>query len=222
MKRAAIISLFLLTGTGVAAQNVPIPSELPLPLETPKLSIPSPISSSSYDWFVPHNGITFPVQNSLNSSRMIVSDGGYMPLVVRSNRITGLSGSRHSYPSLGFSNSVSLGHSWAVSDRITLYGDVYASDNMFHHTRFKDFGVSGRIRIQVAERLFINGYGNYSIYNSAGPQQMPSLMYPTNYFGGTVEFKVTEKFGLEGGAQRGYNAFTRQWETSYYILPVFY
>lgn len=133
-----------------------------------------------------------------------------------------LTGFHNKYPSMGFSNSVSVGHSWEVTDGITLYGGVYASDNMYHTTRFKDFGVSGRIRVQVADGVFLNGYGNYSVYDSGVPGQRPPFMYPTDSYGGSVEVKITDKFGLQAGVQRGFSLFTRQWETSYYVLPVFY
>jgi hypothetical protein len=186
------------------------PADLSLPPKFTMLELTP--AQSRYNHFT-NNDFTTP---------MLVSNGGYMPLVGKGDWQLGLTGSLQNYPSMGFSNSISVGNSWAVSDRVTLYGNVYASDNMHHATRFKDVGVSGRVRIQVAERVFLNGYGNYSIYNNAGGQPLPQLMYPANSFGGTVEVKITDKFGLQAGAERGFNMFTRQWETSYYVLPVFY
>ncbi|MDR2891235.1 MAG: hypothetical protein LBV18_06560 [Alistipes sp.] len=129
----------------------------------------------------------------------------------------------HSYPSMGFSNAFTIEQTWAITDGITLSGGVYASDNLYHTNRFKDLGVSGRIKIALTDGVTLKGYGSYSLYNSAGGQApVPPMMYPENRYGGSIEVKITDKFGLEGGAQRGFNMFTRQWETSYYVLPVFY
>ena len=134
----------------------------------------------------------------------------------------GMSGSVNPYPGMGSSNSVSVGRGWAVNDRITIYGGAYATDNLFYTSRFKNFGVSSRVRVQVAERVFVTGFGNYSIYNGADGQPLPPLMYPGHSFGGSVEVKITDKFGLQAVAERSYNAFTRRWDNSYYVLPVFY
>jgi hypothetical protein len=252
MVRTAVISsfLFALTVTNLSAQN-PLPesaqvvydslnfNELPylpsniyfaprgeihhiLPLSStllmpPKLTIPETMLFYRSLAKMSH-------QSLLNaySHRMPVSNIGYMPLITKGDYALGLAGSLKGYPAMGYSNSLSVGHNWSPTDWMTLYGGAYASDNMYHTTRFKDFGVSGRVRVQVAERVFLNGYGNYSIYNGAGGQQLPPLMYSTNYYGGSVEVKITDKLGLQAGAQQGFNMFTRQWETSYYILPTFY
>lgn len=187
----------------------------------PEFIMPDAALLVSYSRFRQQEGITIPAA-SVNSSRMIMDSRNYMPLVVSGDHALGLTGSRMGYPSMGFSNSISVGYRWSPVERITLYGSVYASDNLYHRNRFKDFGVSGRMRIQVADRLFLNAYGTYSLYSNTGPGHLPPLMYPTTSFGGTIEVKVSDKFGIEGGAQRGFNMFTRQWETSYYVLPVFY
>lgn len=203
------------------ATYLPLPALKPQPLE---FVMPDAALFVSYDRFRRREGLTIPAY-SVNAPRMLTGGAGYMPLYGRDNHSLGLYGSSRNYTSFGFSNSLSVGYSYSPNDWITFSGNVYASDNMYHLNRFKSFGVSGRVRVQVAERVFINGYGQYSLYNSAGSggvQQLPLGMYPATSFGGSIEVKVAEHFGLEGGAQREYNPFTRKWETSYYVLPVFY
>lgn len=133
----------------------------------------------------------------------------------------GLSGARQSYPGMGFSNSVAAWQTWTPTDGITLTGGVYASDNLFHTNRFKDLGVSGSVRVNVGERVTLTGFGSYSMYNNAGGP-LPPMMYPQNHFGGSVRVRITDGFGLEGGVRRDFNLFTRRWENSYYVVPVFY
>ncbi len=153
---------------------------------------------------------------------MILSTGDHMPLIGTGNHSLGLTGSRQRYPSMGFSNSVTAGYIWSPTDGITLYGNLRVSDNMFHLNRFKDIGVSGRARVRVTDGVWVNGYGNYTIYNNAGPQQMPMGLHPTNSFGGTIEVRITEGFGIEGGVMREYDPFQRRWVTNPYVMPVFY
>lgn len=160
---------------------------------------------------------------SARNPRMITRNGGYMPLLARGDYALGMTGSHRGYPSMGFSNSFAVGQSWAVADGVTLHGGVYASDNLYRMNRFKDFGVSGSVRVEVTDGITLSGYGSYSVYNSAGGQRpVPPMMFPENRYGGNIQVKITDKFGLQGGVERGFNMFTRRWETSYYVLPVFY
>lgn len=209
--------------SGVSIFEKTLPMEVPMgapdsfglrDFERPVLPMPSSPFAAPVAPFVP-------IVPFVPQTTKFVRNGGYMPLVVKNNHTFGLTGSRDFYPSMGFSNTLSMGHNWALTDKISLYGGVYASDNMYHRSRFKDFGFSGRIRVQVADRVFLNGQGSYSVYNNSSGQ-LPPFMYPANSYGGSLEVKITDKFGLQGGAERGFNMFTRQWETSYYVLPVFY
>jgi hypothetical protein len=174
-----------------------------------------------HDRYRRQEGITIP-PHSVNYPRMIMANRGYMPLWVGEKSRLGLTGSRERYPSMGFSNALSAGYVWAPADGITLHGNLGVSDNMYHLTRFKQFNVSARARMRVADGIWVNGYGAYSVHNGAGPRQLPPGMFQRNSFGGTIEVKVTDGFGLEGGAFREYDPFTRRWITTPYFMPVFY
>ena len=206
------------------------PREFSAPsLRVPSLPFPEPFEfvMPGRDLFIAHDrfrrleGITIPAA-SVNSPRMVLSASGYMPLTGGENHALGLTGSRQRYPSMGFSNSLTAGYSWSPTDGITLYGNLRLSDNMYHLNRFKDISVSGRARVRVTDGLWINGYGNYTLYNNAGPQQMPMGLFPTNSYGGTIEVRITDGFGIEGGVMREYDPFRRRWVTNPYVMPVFY
>ncbi len=242
MKRAVIaISLLILIPLGAKGQEgVPDIDYGPdygleyrltpvyAPLRMPSLIQPAafkPIlleygSFVSWNRFQRQYGLTVPAA-SVTRNYMLLNSNGYMGLYNRENFALGLTGSLRTYTSFGFSNSVSLGASYSPADWITFYGGAYASDNMIGMSRFKDVGLSGKMRIKVAEGLWINGYGQYSVYSNR-PQTLPFGMYPATSFGGTIEVKITQHFGIEGGAFREYDPFTRQWKTNYYASPVFY
>lgn len=196
--------------------------DLPVPsLLAPAFVMPDRDLFIAYDSFRRQQGIAIP-SVSVNTPRMILSADCYMPMVVRGDHMLGIAGSQKRYPSMAFSNSASVVYSWAPADGITFYGNLHASDNIYHLSRFKDIGVSGRARVRLTDGIWINGYGNYTLYNNSGPQQMPMGLYLTNSFGGTIEVRITDKFGLEGGVMREYDPFQRRWVTNPYVMPVFY
>jgi hypothetical protein len=205
-------------GLGGYSSSLPAP----LPHAPFEFVMPDRALFISYDMFRRQSGLTVPEYGTTAPRMLRPGGGGYMPLVVRHNSVLSLSGSREIFPSMGFSNSVAVGYAWAPSDRVTFYGNLYASDNMYHLSRFRNFGVSGRMRVQVAERVFLNGYGAYALPGGEGSRQLPPGMYPASSFGGTIEVKITDKFGIEGGVMREYNPFTRSWRTNYVASPVIY
>ncbi len=240
MKRVviAISLLLILLPSGAKAQDgLPEtdysldffgPTDTYAPLRMPTLLQPVSIKPILPDFenFVSYNrfqrqiGLTVP-NVSANRNLMLAGSGGYMGLYGRGGHRLGLSGSNQNYTSLGFSNTVSLGYSYAPAEWITFYGGVYASDGAFHMTPVKDFGFSGRARVKVAERLYVNAYGQYSIFSNSA-QSLPVGMYPATSYGGTIEVKITDKFGIEGGAFREFDPVRREWSTRYYASPVFY
>ena len=48
------------------------------------------------------------------------------------------------------------------------------------------------------------------------------LFMNQNSYGGTLEFKISDSFGIEAGAEREFNPMTRKWEPHPIIMPVFY
>ena len=42
------------------------------------------------------------------------------------------------------------------------------------------------------------------------------------YYGGTIEVKITDRFGLEGGMERHLDPFSGKWKNTPVIRPVFY
>lgn len=166
-----------------------------------------------------NNGTSAP--NELRERRPWDS-GGDLALYTRDGYAISLSGHHSSYPSMGFSNTLTLGQTWAVTDGIILQGGVYTSDNLYHTARFKDFGMSGSLGVEVTDGVKLIGFGAHSVHNSTNGGAVPPRMYTGDHYGGGIRFRVKGKLGIEAGARRDYNAFTRQWETTPYVLPVLY
>ncbi|MDR0823816.1 MAG: hypothetical protein LBN74_01900 [Prevotella sp.] len=138
------------------------------------------------------------------------------------------------YPLIGASRTVSVRFNYQPSDRFifsggpyvaknVLYGAHYNNKNVLYGTQYNDMGVTGSAKFILTDRVRINAYGQYSAYgkdHGVGPYM--SGMYPQTYYGGTIEVKITDKFGIEGGVIRELNPFNGKWENRPYFSPVFY
>ena len=102
-------------------------------------------------------------------------------------------------------------------------GGPYASKYSTYSADFNDFGASGSMKFIVTDRVRFNAYGQYSINADRNRIGGPLMgMYPHTYYGGTMEFKISDKFGIEAGMIRELNPFTCKWENKPIIAPVFY
>ena len=98
--------------------------------------------------------------------------------------------------------------------------DVYK--RQVYGVRFNDLGAKGRLSFRINDRMKINMFGTYSVYNGYGMTPASQLFMNQNSYGGTLEFKISDSFGIEAGAEREFNPMTRKWETHPIIMPVFY
>ena len=138
-------------------------------------------------------------------------------------------------PSVGRIRTVNLQLNYQLTDWMYVSGGPYASKYSMNVweldgtelTRLKhynDFGVTGSMKFIATDRIHFNAYGQYSINakdNRVGASSVFEL-YPHTYYGGTMEFKISEKFGIEAGMLRELNPFTGKWENKPIIIPKFY
>lgn len=115
------------------------------------------------------------------------------------------SGSQFSVPGIGRFNTATLGWQKQFNDRLQLqvWADVLKM-NTAHFTG-QSFGLSGQMMYQAADRLYFRTFGGVGFSGRAA--------YGA---GGTVGFGVTDRFGMELGAQTFYNTQTGRWE----VLPI--
>lgn len=118
------------------------------------------------------------------------------------------SGSQFSVPGIGRFNTASLGWQKQFSDRLQLQLMADALKMNTAHFTGQSFGLSGQLIYQAADRLYFRTFGGVGLGDFR--------MRPTYGFGGAVGLGVTERFGIELGAQSYYNTLTGRWE----VLPV--
>lgn len=90
---------------------------------------------------------------------------------------------------------------------------------------YNDFSINASSYIPVSENFGVNVYGSYALnaINNANAGSVPySPFAPSSYYGGSVEYKISDKFGIEAGMLRQYNPWKRKWENVYFAAPKFY
>jgi hypothetical protein len=104
-----------------------------------------------------------------------------------------------------------------------LTGGVYASKYNNYNNFSNSTGVNGNFKIILTDRISINAFGQYSTGgNTTGIAPYLSTLYPTSFYGGSLEFKVTDKWGIITGASNEFDVFSRKWVTRPFIMPIFY
>ena len=138
---------------------------------------------------------------------------------------TGILSGYHSFqglPSIGEARNAGVMYTQRLNDFITVTGGVYAAKYNVYGVRFNDLGAKGRLSFRINDRMKINMFGTYSVYNGYGMTPASQLFMNQNSYGGTLEFKISDSFGIEAGAEREFNPMTRKWENHPIIMPVFY
>lgn len=129
---------------------------------------------------------------------------------------------QNTYPTLGAVRSVYAQFNYKVTDWLIFSGGTYGAKYNLYGGHYNDFGTTGAMKFILHDRIRINGYGQYSVNAKSNGVGNTMGMFPQTYYGGTLEFKVTEKFGVEGGVIRELNPLNGKWVNRPYIAPVFY
>ncbi len=88
-----------------------------------------------------------------------------------------------------------------------------------------NFTLGGSTRFALTDRIGINAFGTYVVnqsnsLNYALPVLSP--MAPQHTYGGTIDFRITEHWGVEAGVQYQFNPFNGKWERQYILSPKYY
>lgn len=129
------------------------------------------------------------------------------------------------YLGLGGLSSAGAQYNWRIND-FTLYsgGATFSKFNIFNNFS-NNLSLNSNLRFELSDRFFFNVFGNYT---TPSPSQMNLFlstydsMYPQKNFGGSFEFKVTDKWGIVTGAEREFDPFKGKWVTKPFIMPIFY
>lgn len=143
--------------------------------------------------------------------RNIVMDGGWISTV----------SSHTSFPALGSLTQIRANYEYMLSEHIITSVGVYGARYFYNLSSFEDFGVNASLRYQVTDRFAVIGFGQYSarsnINNIGGDN---AWMIPNTHYGGAVEFKITDNFGVQGGLKRELNPMNGRWRNVPFFSPV--
>lgn len=123
------------------------------------------------------------------------------------------SGGQTSIPGIGRINNAALGYQHVFNDRLSLQLQANAMKiNMTHSTR-QAFNTSGTLLYHTSDRVAFKLFGTYDIGNSYGMS--------THSYGASVVVDMSDRFGMEVGAQRYYDAMRGRWETTPVVIPYY-
>jgi len=129
------------------------------------------------------------------------------------------------YLGLGGLSSAGAQYNWKVNDFMFYSGGAtFSKFNIFNNFS-NNLSLNSNLRFELSDRVFLNVFGNYT---TPSPSQMNLFlstydsMYPQKNFGGSFEFKVTNKWGIVTGAEREFDPFKGKWVTKPFIMPIFY
>lgn len=126
------------------------------------------------------------------------------------------------YPTLGAIRSVNLNLNYQPFDWLMISGGTYGAKYNLWGNSYNDVGINGNLKFILHDRIRLNGYGQYSAFGKQNKASGMMGMFPESYYGGSIELKITEKFGVEGGVIRELNPLNGKWENRTFIAPVFY
>lgn len=134
------------------------------------------------------------------------------------------SSTRNTYPTIGGIQTISMRFNYQPTDWMIISAGPYGSKYNFLGRNYHDTGATGSVKFILHDRIRINGYGQYSAYGEKNKVNGPMMggMFPQTYYGGTIELKISDKFGVEGGVIRELNPLNGKWENRPYFAPVFY
>ena len=189
----------------------------PLPLTplievVPTNSLPSQNLSTPLPGFSLKDEIRLPYQ--VNPSLLYRGDFSTSGIMKQfSNGEIFGSGGQTSVPGIGRFNDASLGYRHMFNDRLSLQLGVNAMKINMSHITGQAFGTSGRLTYRTSDRVAFNVFGSYSIGNSYG--------MGTHSYGASMSLDMSDRFGMEVGAQRYYNSMSGRWETVPVVIPYY-
>lgn len=123
-------------------------------------------------------------------------------------------GRQNSLPGIGRINEASLGYRHAFNQKLAFQLQVNAMKINMTHIAGQTFSTSGTLFYRPSERVTIKIFGSYDIGNSYGMS--------THLYGGTLSVDMSDRFGMEMGVQRYYDAGRRRWETVPVVIPYYH
>lgn len=127
------------------------------------------------------------------------------------------------YYGLGGINQITGSYNFKMGNLGVMTTGIYAAKyNVYNHFN-NDAGINGNLRIPITDNINMNIFGQYTLNPMKnGIPPLMTTLYPLTNYGGSLEFKVNDTWGLQAGAEKEFDVISRKWVTNYFVLPVFY
>lgn len=129
------------------------------------------------------------------------------------------------YYGFGMRSTASATYNYKLGDFGVFTAGAYLTKYNINYDFYNGAGFNGNLKIPLGERISIHAFGQYSLTDNKN-LNLYQGMYPTTNFGGSVELKVTDKFGINAGMVREWmfdplrGGF--RWVNRPFFMPVFY
>ena len=119
-------------------------------------------------------------------------------------------GMQTTIPGIGRVNQMMFIYQREINDFLDIYAGVNAAKYTFPYSVGQSFGVSGGMTLHPADDFHLTVFGAYS----------PDNRYNLNrtYYGATVGYDFTNRFGVDVGVQRYYDV-RQGWRTAPMVAP---
>ena len=122
-------------------------------------------------------------------------------------------GGQTTLPGIGRFNDASLLYRQVIDKNLSFQLGMDALKLNMSHISGQAFTASGALMYQADDRLAFKVFGSYAIGNTYG--------MTTHRYGGSVLFGISDRFSMEVGVQRYYNAMRGRWETVPMVIPTY-
>lgn len=123
------------------------------------------------------------------------------------------SGGQTSLAGIGRFNNASLGYQHIFNENFELQVRANAMKINMSHITGQALSTSGALLYHPSERVTFKLFGSYDIGNSYGMS--------THSYGATMAVDMSDRFGMEMGVQRYYDAMSGRWETVPVVIPYY-
>lgn len=123
-------------------------------------------------------------------------------------------GGQTSIPGIGRFNDASIGYRHAFNEKFMLELGANAMKINMDHITGQAFSTSGTLFYRPSERVTFKVFGSYDIGNTYGMGR--------KHYGASIAFDMSDRFGMEVGVQRYYDARSGRWETSPVVIPYYH
>ena len=126
------------------------------------------------------------------------------------------------YIGMGGSTVLGVHYNRQITPFLTLSGGIYTSRYNIDNYQSLTAGLKGGFKLQINDRISLNFAGQYNSNQNLPIRPEMMALYPQSYYGGYVEIKLSDNWGVITGMQRQFDVFRHKWVNAPYIMPVHY